>query len=190
MNGAGRPGRFWSARRVPAGLTALVLFGALGLLLYDIVSERTGHPVMEWRRWLAEQLATRPLHDGWIVGIAVALVVIGAWMVALALTPGLRGLLPMGDADSHAENDADAIRAGIDRTAVRLVLLDRAMAVPGVRAVRVDVGRRRIRARAQAHFRDLDEVRADLLTALGDGIRQLGLARRPGLSVSVRRPAR
>ncbi|RNG30499.1 DUF6286 domain-containing protein [Streptomyces botrytidirepellens] len=186
MNGLGRPGRFWSARRVPAGLTALVLLGALGLLLYDIVSERTGHPVMEWRRWLAEQLATRPLHDGWIVGIAVALIVIGAWMVALALTPGLRGLLPMG----HDENDADAIRAGIDRTAVRLVLRDRAMAVPGVRAVRVDVGRRRIRARAQAHFRDLDEVRADLLTALGDGIRQLGLARRPGLSVRVRRPAR
>lgn len=184
MSGSGRRlGRFWSARRVPAGLTALVLLGALGLLLYDIVSQRTGHPVMEWRRWLADQLATRPLADGWMVGIAVALIVIGAWMVALAVTPGLRGLLPMLD-------DGKGIRAGIDRTAAGLVLRDRAMAVPGVRAVRVDVGRRRIRARAQAHFRDLDEVRADLLTALGDGIRQLGLARRPGLSVRVRRPAR
>ncbi|MFF7656016.1 DUF6286 domain-containing protein [Streptomyces sp. NPDC007983] len=177
-------GRFWSARRVPAGLAALVLLGALGLLLYDIASERTGHPVMEWRRWLADQLATRPLGDGWIVGIAVALVVLGVWMVALAVTPGLRKLLPMSD-DGKA-----ALRAGIDRTAAGLMLRDRAMAVPGVRAVRVDVGRRRIRARAQAHFRDLDDVRADLLTVLGDGIRQLGLARRPGLSVRVRRPAR
>lgn len=176
--------RFWSARRVPAGLAALVLLGVLGLLLYDIVSARTGHPAMEWRRRLADQLATRPLHDPWIVGIAVALIVIGAWMVALAVTPGLRGLLPMNDGGNGA------LRAGIDRAAARLVLRDRAMAVPGVRAVRVDVGRRRIRARAQAHFRDLDEVRADLLTALGDGIRQLGLARRPGLSVRVRRPAR
>ncbi|MFI0820000.1 DUF6286 domain-containing protein [Streptomyces sp. NPDC021098] len=182
------PRRFWSARRVPAGLTALVLLGALGLLLYDIASQRTGHPVMEWRRWLADQLATRPLGDGWIVGIAAALVVLGGWMVALAVTPGLRSLLPMRD-DEHADENAD-LRAGIDRTAAGLVLRDRAMAVPGVRAVRVDVGRRRIRARAQAHFRDLDEVRADLLTALGDGIRQLGLARRPGLSVRVRRPAR
>lgn len=176
-------GRFWSARRVPAGLTALVLLGALGLLLYDIVSERTGHPVMEWRRWLADQLASRPLHDGWIVGIAVALIVIGLWMVALAVTPGLRNLLPMN-------GNGGVTRAGIDRSAAGLVLRDRAMAVPGVRAVRVDVGRRRVRARAQAHFRDLDEVRADLLTALQDGIRQLGLARRPGLSVRVRRPAR
>jgi hypothetical protein len=184
MSDTGRTGRFWSARRVPAGLTALVLLGALGLLLYDTVSERTGHPVMEWRRWLADQLATRPLDDGWIVGIAVALVVIGVWMVVLAVTPGLRRLLPMSD-------DGDgAVRAGIDRAAAGLVLRDRAMAVPGVRTVRVDVGRRRVRARAQAHFRDLDEVRADLLAALGDGIRQLGLARRPGLSVRVRRPAR
>ncbi|MFD7507205.1 DUF6286 domain-containing protein [Streptomyces sp. NPDC059850] len=178
-----RPGRFWSARRVPAGLTALVLLGALGLLLYDIVSERTGHPVMEWRRWLADQLASRPLHDGWIVGIAVALIVIGLWMVALAVTPGLRSLLPMN-------GNGGITRAGIDRSAAGLVLRDRAMAVPGVRAVRVDVGRRRVRARAQAHFRDLEEVRADLLTVLQDGIRQLGLARRPGLSVRVRRPAR
>ncbi|MGW2331759.1 DUF6286 domain-containing protein [Streptomyces sp. NPDC001700] len=180
----GRPGRFWSARRVPAGLTALVLLGALGLLLYDIVSERTGHPVMEWRRWLADQLASRPLNDGWIVGIAVALIVIGLWMVLLAVTPGLRSLLPMNG------NGGDDTRAGIDRSAAGLVLRDRAMAVPGVRAVRVDVGRRRVRARAQAHFRDLEEVRADLLTVLQDGIRQLGLARRPGLSVRVRRPAR
>ena len=134
MSGSGRRlGRFWSARRVPAGLTALVLLGALGLFLYDIVSARTGHPVMEWRRWLADQLATRPLDDGWIVGIAVALIVLGAWMVLLAVTPGLRGLLPMRD-DENA-----SVRAGIDRTAAGLVLRDRAMAVPGVRAVRVAV---------------------------------------------------
>jgi len=179
MNGFGR---FWSTRRVPAGLTALVLLGALGLFLYDLVSQRTGHPVMEWRRWLADQLASRPLDDGWIVGIAVSLLVIGAWMVVLAVTPGLRKLLPM--------SGNGGVRAGIDRAAAGLVLRDRAMAVPGVRAVRVDVGRRRVRARAQAHFRDLDEVRADLLATLQDGIRQLGLARRPGLSVRVRRPAR
>ncbi|GDY52614.1 hypothetical protein SVIO_032370 [Streptomyces violaceusniger] len=89
------------------------------------------------------------------------------------------------------ESGAGAVvRAGIDRTSAGLVLRDRAMEVPGVRSARVDVGRRRIRARALAHFRDLDEVRADLDAALHEGIRQLGLARPPALSVHVRRSAK
>ena len=176
-------GRFWSTRRIPGGVVALAVLGGAGLLLYDVAAVRAGRPAMEWRRRLADQLASRPLDDVWVVVGAAALVVLGVWMVALALTPGLRGLLPM-------RHGGDVIRAGIDRAAAGLVLRDRAMEVPGVRSVRVDVGRRRVRARAQAHFRDLDEVRADLDAALGEGIRQLGLTRRPGLSVQVRRPAK
>ena len=79
------------------------------------------------------------------------------------------------------------VRAGLERTAAALVLRDRAMKVSGVQSVRVAVGRRKVRARAQAHFRDLDDVRGDLDSALGDGIRQLGLARQPELSVHVQR---
>ncbi|WP_432014591.1 DUF6286 domain-containing protein [Streptomyces cucumeris] len=178
----GRPGRFWSVRRVPAALVALAVVAAAGLLLYDVAAVRAGRTAMQWRGWLADQLATRTLDDGWVVGVAVALVVLGVGMVVLAVTPGLRGLLPM--------RETDDIRAGIDRGAAGLVLRDRAMEVSGVRSVRVSVGRHRVRARAQAHFRDLDEVRADLVTVLGEGIRQLGLARHPGLTVRVRRPAK
>ncbi|MBL1097255.1 DUF6286 domain-containing protein [Streptomyces coffeae] len=177
-----RTGRFWSARRVPAALLALAVAAAAGLLLYDVAAVRAGRTAMEWRSWLADQLATRTLDDGWVVGVAAALVVVGVWMVVLAVTPGLRGLLPM--------RETDGIRAGIDRGAAGLVLRDRAMEVSGVRSVRVSVSRHRVRARAQAHFRDLDEVRADLVTVLGEGIRQLGLARQPGLTVRVRRPAK
>ncbi len=85
---------------------------------------------------------------------------------------------------------AGDVRAGLDRAAASLVLRDRAMEVAGVQSVRVDVGRRRVKARAQSHFRDVDEVRGDLDAALSDGIRQLGLVRQPGLSVHVRRPAK
>ncbi|MCM3808032.1 DUF6286 domain-containing protein [Streptomyces sp. DR7-3] len=196
-----RAKRFWSARRVPAGIVALVVFAVSGLLLYDVAAVRSGRPAMRWREWLADQLAARPLDDPWIMSGAALLAALGVWMVVLALTPGLRGLLPMRSpgAGAGAGKDVEeaeagvagvAVRAGIDRTSAGLVLRDRAMEVPGVRSARVDVGRRRIRARALAHFRDLDEVRADLDTALHEGIHQLGLARRPALSVRVRRSAK
>ncbi|AUA14668.1 DUF6286 domain-containing protein [Streptomyces malaysiensis subsp. malaysiensis] len=194
-----RAKRFWSARRVPAGIVALAVFAVSGLLLYDVAAVRSGRPAMRWREWLADQLAARPLDDPWIMSGAALLAALGVWMVVLALTPGLRGLLPMRSPGAGAEKDVEdaeagvagvAVRAGIDRTSAGLVLRDRAMEVPGVRSARVDVGRRRIRARALAHFRDLDEVRADLDTALHEGIHQLGLARRPALSVRVRRSAK
>ncbi|MFG2584266.1 DUF6286 domain-containing protein [Streptomyces malaysiensis] len=191
-----RAKRFWSARRVPAGIVALVVFAVSGLLLYDVAAVRSGRSAMRWREWLADQLAARPLDDPWIMSGAALLAALGVWMVALALTPGLRGLLPMRSPGAGAEKDVEdaesgvAVRAGIDRTSAGLVLRDRAMEVPGVRSARVDVGRRRIRARALAHFRDLDEVRADLDTVLHEGIHQLGLARRPALSVRVRRSAK
>ncbi|WP_262702637.1 MULTISPECIES: DUF6286 domain-containing protein [Streptomyces] len=185
----GRVRRFWSERRVPAGIVALVLAAVSGLLLYDVAAVRSGRRAMRWRDWLADELASRPLDNAWIVGGAALLAALGVWMVVMAMAPGLRGLLPMRapEPESGAE---DAVRAGIDRTSAGLVLRDRAMEVPGVRSARVDVGRRRIRARALAHFRDLDEVRADLDTALHEGIRQLGLARPPALSVRVRRSAK
>lgn len=178
-----RPDRFWSTRRVPAALLALVLLAATGLLLYDLASVRADRPAMAWRRTLADELATRPLDDVWVRVGAGAAVLAGLWLLVLAATPGLRALLTM-------RTDAPAVRAGLERAAAALVLRDRAMEVAGVRSVRVKVGRRRVRASAQAHFRDLDEVRGDLDLALEDGIRQLGLARQPALSVQVRRPAK
>ncbi|MGW8955115.1 DUF6286 domain-containing protein [Streptomyces sp. NPDC055709] len=184
--GKGRtPGRFWSARRIPAALLALVLVGGAGLLLFDIASVRADRPGMQWRRSLAGQLARRPLDDVWVlVGAGVA-VAIGVWLIVLAVTPGLRALLPM----RRRDGDAD-VRAGLDRDAAELVLRDRAMEVSGVQSVRVRMGRSRAGVRAVSHFRELDDVRADLDTVLGDGIRELGLARPPALSVHVRRPAK
>ena len=44
--------------------------------------------------------------------------------------------------------------------------------------------------RAVSHFRELDDVRADLDDVLADAIRGLGLSRPPALSVHVGRPGR
>nr|WP_234320425.1 DUF6286 domain-containing protein [Streptomyces sp. SBT349] len=175
--------RFWSVRRAPATLVAIVLLITSGMLLYDIVSVRATRPVATWRRTLADDFATRELDDPWVaVGAGVA-VLVGTWLVVMAVSPGLRALLPM-------RRDSDLMRSGIERAAAAVILRDRAMEVSGVQAVRVTVGRRRIRAQAEAHFRELDVVRSDLDAVLDHGIKELGLARQPALSVHVRRPAR
>jgi hypothetical protein len=176
-------GRFWSARRVPAAVVALLLAALAGVLLYDIAAVRADRPPLRVRRELARQLAERPLDDVWVLvgaGVATAL---GLWLILLAVTPGLRDVLPMRRPDPD-------VRAGLHRGAAGLVLRDRAMEVAGVQSVQVRAGRRRADVRAVSHFRDLDDVRADLDAVLGDAVRGLGLARPPALSVRVRRPGR
>ncbi|MFJ5043825.1 DUF6286 domain-containing protein [Streptomyces sp. NPDC088719] len=176
-------GRFWSARRVPAALLALVLLGGAGLLLYDIAAVRADHPAMQWRRSLADGLAERRLDDvAVLVGAGVA-ALIGLWLILLALTPGLRDLLPM-------RRDRADVRAGLDRTAAALVLRDRSVEVSGVQSVRVSMGRRKAKVRAFSHFRELDDVRTDLDAVLEKAVRELGLAKPPALSVQVHRPAK
>lgn len=178
---AGRARRFWSARRVPAAVVALIVLVTSGFLLYDVVSVRAGRPAMAWRRWLADKLATVPLDDTWMLAVCAAIAAVGIWLFFLALTPGLRGVLPM-------RRPSPDIRPALDRSAAALILRDRAMEVSGIQSARVSVGRRRTTTRAVSHFRDLDEVRQDLRAALEQALRQLALARRPTLSVRVKRP--
>ncbi|MFE2498125.1 DUF6286 domain-containing protein [Streptomyces scopuliridis] len=178
-----RAGRFWSTRRIPAALAALVVLGAAGLLLYDVAAVRAGHHAMYWRRELAAQLARQPLDEPWVLVAAGVAMALGLWLLALALTPGLRGLLPM-------RRHSSLVRAGIDRDAAALTLRDRAMEVSGVQSARVRMSRSKVKVRAVSHFRELDDVRDDLDRALRAGIRELGLDRPPALTMRVRRPVK
>lgn len=173
------PRRFRSARRVPAGLTALAVLAVAGLFLYDLAAVRAGRPAMRWRRELAAQLERYTPADIEVLVVGGVLALAGAVLLLLALAPGQRGLLPM-----RAE---PGVRAGIRRKAAALVLRDRAMEVSGVRSVRVRVGRGRVGVRATSHFRELDDVRADLDAVLAVGIEELGLAHPPRPHVRVRR---
>lgn len=175
-------GRFWSTRRLPALLMGLLVLGASALFLYDIARVRAGQDAASWRRTLADDLSQRRLDDTVVVIVAIAAVLIGLWLLVLALTPGLRSVLTM-----RGEPRA---RVGLERGAAALVLRDRAMEVPGVRTVSVKVRRSRVRARAEVHFRELDTVEGELDEALADGVRQLGLAREPRVDLRVHRPAK
>ncbi|CAK7285679.1 DUF6286 domain-containing protein [Streptomyces sp. RM1] len=179
---AGGSGRFWSPRRVPAGIVAVLLLAGAGLLLYDVAAVRAHRPAMSWRRELARQLAERHLDDTWVLAGAALAAALGLWLIALALTPGLRALLPM----SRPHPD---VRAALRRDAAAQVLRDRAVEVSGVQAVRVRMRRRKADVRAASHFRELADVRADLDTTLTEAIRGLGLTHPPRLALRVRRAA-
>ncbi|WP_037674903.1 DUF6286 domain-containing protein [Streptomyces globisporus] len=180
---APRARRFWSVRRIPAALLAAVVLGAAGLLLYDVAAVRADRSAMAWRRKLAHALATRPLDDAAVVAGASVAVLLGLWLLVLALTPGLRDVLPM-------RRDHIDVRAGLDRKAAALTLRDRVMEVSGVQSARVRVGRAKARVRAVSHFRALDEVRADVETTLAAAVDELGLAHPPAPTVRVARPSR
>ncbi|WP_030322683.1 DUF6286 domain-containing protein [Streptomyces flavochromogenes] len=180
---APRVRRFWSVRRIPAAVLAALVLGGAGLLLYDVAAVRADRRAMAWRRELADGLATRPLDDTWVVVGAAVAVVLGLWLLILASTPGLRAVLPMRR--EHAD-----VRAGLDREAAALALRDRAMEVSGVQSVRVRVGRAKVAVKAVSHFRALDEVRADVETALAAGVDELALAHPLALTVRVARPPR
>lgn len=181
---APRAHRFRSARRVPAALTALAVLGVAGLFLYDLAAVRAHRPGMSWRRELARQLDRHtPADPGVLLGGGV-LAVAGALLLLLAFAPGLRGILPMRTPAAEAHT---GLRAGLGRKDAAQVLRDRAMEVSGVRSVRVKVGRAHIGVRATSHFRELDDVRADLDAVLAVGIEELGLAHPPHPHVRVRR---
>ncbi|MCY0931446.1 DUF6286 domain-containing protein [Streptomyces sp. H27-H1] len=161
--------RFRSPRRLPAAVGAFAVLAVAGLFLYDLAAVRAHRPGMRWRHELSRALERHtPADTGVLIG-GGALAVAGAVLLLYALTPGLRGILPMRS--GHPE-----VRAALERKAAAQVLRDRAMEVSGVRSVRVGVGRARIGVRAVSHFRELDDVRADLDAALAVGVDELGLA--------------
>ncbi|MCB5181216.1 DUF6286 domain-containing protein [Streptomyces antimicrobicus] len=177
-----RPRRFRSARRLPAALVALVVLAVTGLFLYDLAAVRAHRPGMQWRRELGRQLERHTPADAAVIAAAAALAAAGLLLLLLALTPGRGGLLAMA-------SPAPAVRAGIGRKSAELLLRDRAMEVPGVRSVRVAVRRRHVVVRAASHFRELDDVRADLDAVLAVGLAELGLVRDLPVRVRVTRPA-
>ncbi|MFI1769986.1 DUF6286 domain-containing protein [Streptomyces sp. NPDC020800] len=177
--GGHRTHRPWSARRIPAALVASVVLVAAGAALTDVVAVRAGRPAAAWRRHLADELATRPVDDVWMLTGAAVAAAVGIWLIVLALTPGLRHWLPL-------RSPAPGLRASLDRDGAADLLRDTAMRVAGVSKARIRVRRHRVKARADVRFRDPHQVKDDLTTALDHERDQLALARPPRIVVRVR----
>lgn len=171
--------RPWSARRLPSALVASVVLVAAGAALIDVVAVRAGRPAAAWRRHLADELATRPVDDVWMLAGAAVAAAVGVWLIVLALTPGLRHWLPL-------RSPAPGLRAALDRDGAADLIRDAAMRVPGVGKARIRVRRHRVKARADVRFRDPHQVKDDLTAALDHERDQLALARPPRIVVRVR----
>ncbi|MEU7403992.1 DUF6286 domain-containing protein [Streptomyces sp. NPDC044948] len=178
----GRSRRPWSARRAPAALCALVATAACAMLLYDVLSVRLAdRRPARWRTGTIDWLATHGPGDTAVVAGGAAAAVLGAWLLGLALTPGLRGVLPMAPVPGHPDQ-----RAVLDRTAAAELVRDAASAVPGVTHVRVRCGRRRVRLRARLAFGDRATARTALRTTTDAALTTLGLSRRLTPRVTLR----
>ncbi|MGW1004312.1 DUF6286 domain-containing protein [Streptomyces sp. NPDC002520] len=175
-----RSHRPWSARRLPAALVASLVLVASGAALIDVVAVRAGRPAAAWRRHLADELATRPVDDVWMLTGAAVAAVVGVWLIVLALTPGLRHWLPL-------RSPAPGLRAALDRDGAADLIRDAAMRVPGVSKARIRVRRHRVKARVDVRFRDPRQVKDDVTSVLSDESDQLALARPPRIVVRVRR---
>ncbi|MFE9254429.1 DUF6286 domain-containing protein [Streptomyces sp. NPDC006879] len=175
-------GRLWSTRRLPAALVAFFILGTTALFLYDLAEVRAHRPAMHWRRALTATLAEHRLDAGWVVAGAVGSLLLGGGLVYLAVTPGLRDLLPMRQPEG-----AEGVRAALDRKAACVLVRDRAMEVSGVRAVRVHMARSQVTVHVDSHFRELADVRSDLDHVMAVAVAELGLARTPQVRIRVNR---
>ncbi|MFH8528877.1 DUF6286 domain-containing Asp23/Gls24 family envelope stress response protein [Streptomyces tendae] len=165
--------RPWSPRRLPAALVALVTAAACAALLYDVLSVHLAdRPPAGPRTGAVDWLATHGPGDPVVVAGGAVAAALGAWLLCLALTPGLRGVLPMSPVPGRHDQ-----RAVLDRAAAAELVRDAASAVPGVTHVRVRCGRRRVRVRARLSFGDRPATRAALRTTAGATLTTLGLAR-------------
>ncbi|MEV5431963.1 DUF6286 domain-containing protein [Streptomyces sp. NPDC052701] len=185
QDGGRRTRRPWSARRLPAALVASVILVAAGVALFDVVAVRAGRPAAAWRRRLADELATRPVDDVWMLTGAAVAAAVGVWLIVLALTPGLRHRLPV-----RSPAGSPRLRASLDRDGAADLLRDAALRVPGVGAARVRVRRHRVKARADVRFRDPRQVKDDLTAALDEERDRLALSRPPRIVVRVRQRTR
>ncbi|MBW8798149.1 MAG: hypothetical protein JF597_32545 [Streptomyces sp.] len=175
--------RPWSARRLPAALVASVIAAAAGAALIDVVAVRAGRQAAAWRKQLADELATRPVGDVWMLTGAAVAAAVGVWLIALALTPGLRRRLPLR---SPGDCPPPQLRASLDRDGAAVLLRDAAMQVSGVSRARIRVRRHRIKARVDVRFRDPEQVKDDLATVLSEERGRLALSRPPRIVVRVR----
>lgn len=184
-DGGHRTRRKWSGRRITAASVAAVILVAAVVTLVDVIAVRAGRPAAAWRRHLADELATRPVDDVWMLTGAAVAAAVGVWLIVLALTPGEHRWLPL-----RSPAGCPRMRAFLDRDGAAVLLRDAAMRVPGVGAAHVLVRRHRIKARADVRFRDPRRVKDDLTAVLGEERDRLALARPPRIAVRVRRRTR
>ncbi|WP_327402563.1 alkaline shock response membrane anchor protein AmaP [Streptomyces sp. NBC_01288] len=178
-NSPSTPGRWWSARRTPVALLTSSAALACGALALDLVQVHTAHrAAAAWRVSAVHWLSGHGPGDPAVVIAGGLTALLGVWMIVLALTPGLRHR-------STVRTEAERVDAAVDRSAIGSLVRDTAGDVPGITAVRVRVGRRRITVWASLAFGDRAEAHTAVTAAAHAAVSSCRLRRAPRVRVTV-----
>ncbi|WP_157530010.1 DUF6286 domain-containing protein [Microtetraspora niveoalba] len=120
------------------------------------------------------------LGDPLVRGVASAMVVVGALLVALALTPGRPRLVAVESTDPQ-------LVIGLTRSGLRRTLAGAARGVEGVEAARVRIHPRRIEVTVVTRAHGTGELLRAVGTAVGDRLAGLGVQSRQDVVVRLRR---
>ncbi|WP_018548868.1 DUF6286 domain-containing Asp23/Gls24 family envelope stress response protein [Streptomyces sp. LaPpAH-108] len=178
--GSRAPRRWWSQRRFPLGILALLATLAFGSLAADLILVHTGHrPAAAWRtgtlHWLYGHGPGEPL----VTAVGTCCALLGAVLLVLAVTPGRRNLLTTASPASGTD-------IALDRSAVAALLRDAATGTDGVTGARTRVRRRRATVRADLASGDRTTAELRITQAADNALAECGLRRPLRLRVTAR----
>ncbi|MEV6985348.1 DUF6286 domain-containing protein [Sphaerisporangium sp. NPDC051017] len=160
---------FRPRRTVPATVTALLLALAALVTLIGAVAAATGANMrtVPWTSFA--DFGAGPVDDPAHLAVAGAAVVVGLFLLGLALVPGRTRVVPL------ASDDPSTV-TGITERGLRRHLATVATAVDGVSRARVKLRRRVVHVRAVTPLRDPGDLPGEITEAVGgrlDALRPL-----------------
>jgi hypothetical protein len=169
-------------RVVPAILAAGFLLVLGVLVAIDVIAVNTGSPksiVFPYEE-IADQLRSNHWGNLPILAVAAFVVLIGVVLLLVAAVPARKGRLAVASGDPE-------VVASVSHHSLRQLLAAAAVGVPGISKVRVKVGRRSVRVRADSRLHDPAGLAADVASDVGERLRSIGPARKMRVRVRVRK---
>ncbi|MFF2083779.1 DUF6286 domain-containing protein [Nocardia sp. NPDC058176] len=164
-------------RVVPAVVVAVLLCATAVLVVVSLIQRLTGT-----RELISyDSVATR-LHDtawgsGWVLGVGIAVAVLGLALLAVAALPGKPVVLAL--------EAGDGMDAGIARRSLRHALADATGGVDGLDKTRVKLRRKKIHVSGHTHH-TVEQTAEDVRLAVADRLDRIKPADVPRLRTSVR----
>ncbi|MBO1337952.1 DUF6286 domain-containing protein [Streptomyces sp. VRA16 Mangrove soil] len=174
------PRRWWSQRRGPTSLVLALTAAATIVCTADVLRVHVcGEWPGQWRLTALRWLAGHGPGDPTVTSAAVGAMLVGAWLVVLALTPGNRRQLMLAAS-------RDGWCAQIDRSAVAALIRDAVGEVPGLHHITVRCGRRTVKVRGEVAFGDCASARDQARQTVTDTVAACGLVRPVRLRLALR----
>jgi hypothetical protein len=167
--------------RVVMILLALALMAAGVLAAVEVgLAALSRPPLVVQREHVTEVLQRSRWADVPVRGVLLAVAVVGLVLLVAQLVPRRTRLLPITD-------PTPGVTTATTRRSLERALRRAATGADGIVAASVTASRRRVKVRAVTGLRDVTGLRTGLVAAVTEQLDGIGLARRPALSVSLRR---